>query len=459
MGKKFICAIVSGAIVATTSLSFAAGFKINEQGAKAMGMANAFTAQADDPSALYYNPAGIAFLKGFQVNLGALVIDVPQTEFTGTTPLSGNPPLGTGTYPVAETAKRDIFIAPTLYATYTLEKLPLSFGLGINSIYPLAKSWDDSSAFRNQIQNISIKPINFQPTVAYRFDRFNLAVAAGIDVTHAVVSLQKTPYSSTIDGNPNSAPQGAFELGNLGVDGTATDVGYNFGLKWNPRKDLTFGIAYRSKITLHIKGDANFLATTPTGLGAIGYTPAQISALGSAVAYYRTRATSAASTDITLPDSLSLGVAWMPTDKLTLEFDAERTGWSSFDKLQISFDSPQFAAFNNQPSPKNWKDVWCYKLGGQYSLTEMIDLRAGYAYDESPIPDSTLGPELPDADRHNAAFGLGIHNGRTALDLAYMWVHFVDRTVNNQNMQTLTGENGTFKSDAHLFGANLTVKF
>lgn len=459
MRKKFICTTVAGTVLAMTTLSFAAGFKVNEQGAKAMGMANAFVAQADDPSALYYNPAGIAFLKGIQVNLGSLVIAVPQTDFTGTTPLTGNPPLGTGTTSVAESSKRDIFIAPTLYATYTMESLPLSFGLGINSIYPLAKSWDDSGAFRNQVTNIAIKPINFQPTVAYRFDSLNLAVAAGIDVTHAIVSLQKSPYSSTIDGNPNSSPQGAFELGNLGVDGTGTDVGYNFGLKWKPRNDLSFGVAYRSEITLHISGDANFLATTPTGLGAIGYTPAQISALGSAAAYYRARATSTATTDITLPDSLSVGVAWMPTDKVTLEFDAERTGWSAFDKLQVNFDSPQFAAFNNQPSPKNWKDVWCYKIGGQYALNEMTDLRVGYAFDESPVPNETLGAELPDSDRHNVTLGLGIHNGRTALDMAYMWVHFVDRTVNNQNMQTLTGQNGTFKSDAHLFGANLTVKF
>ena len=91
--------------------------------------------------------------------------------------------------------------------------------------------------------------------------------------------------------------------------------------------------------------------------------------------------------------------------------------------------------------------------------TRSSTCRAGYAFDTTPIPDSTLGPELPDSDRHNVSFGLGIHNNYAALDLAYMWVHFVDRTVINQNPQTLTGQNGTFKSDAHLFGANVTVKF
>lgn len=455
MGKTLVQACVVAAIMGAASLSLAAGFKINEQGAKAMGMANAFTAQADDPTALYYNPAGIAFLKGFQVSLGSLVIAVPQTQFTGTTPLTGNVPLGNGTSPVYEKAKRDLFIAPSLYATYSLESIPLSFGLGINSIYPLAKSWDTSGAFRNQVENLSIKPINFQPTVAYRFDDLNLAVSAGVDVTYAMVSLQKSAYVNSITGG---APFGAFELGELGMDATATGVGYNLGVLWKPRQDLSFGIAYRSEVTLRLDGDANFLATTPAGLSAMGVDYTTIPA--NALPFARQRFTSSASTVITLPDSLSLGVAWKPIDKLTLEFDAERTGWSSYDKLQISFDpNSPLNAFNNKPSPKNWNDCWAYKLGGQYAWNKYLDLRSGFAYDTNPIPDATLGPELPDSDRTNFSLGIGIHNEQVALDLAYMWVHWLDRTVNNQDMTALAGQNGTFKSDAHLFGANVTVKF
>ncbi len=441
MGKKLVSACMLAAIAGSATLSFGAGFKINEQGAKAMGMANAFVAQADDPTALYYNPAGIAYLKGAQVNLGGLVIAVPQTEFDGTVALTGNEQ-------VSEKAKRDLFIAPTLYATYSMEGVPLTFGLGVNSIYPLAKSWDESSAFRNQIQNIAIKPINFQPTVAYRFDDLNLAVAAGIDVTHTIVTLQKSAYVAD-PANPNTPA----ELGNMGLDGTATDVGYNFGVKWKPLKELSFGLAYRSEITLHIDGDANFLATSQAGAAAIGQS-------ANFTSYYsRLRDKSTVTTSITLPDSLAVGVAWQPNDKLTLEFDAERTGWSSLKQLEFKFDNARFNSFNNKPEAKNWEDAWCYKVGGQYSVNRNLDLRAGYAYDTNPIPDSTLGPMLPDADRHNVTIGSGIHNDYVSLDLAYMWVHWVDRTVNNQDPVKLTGENGTFKSDAHLFGANLTIKF
>jgi long-chain fatty acid transport protein len=453
MRKVLLCAAFAGAICVGGGTSYGAGFKVSEQGAKAMGMANAFSAQADDPSALYYNPAGIAFLPGLQVTAGATGIMVPQTEFNGTTPLSGNAPLDTGTTFVSENSRRDLFVTPTFYASYGFEQIPVTVGLGINAIYPLSKNWDDSSAFRNQVENASIKPINFQPTVAYRFDDWKLGVAAGLDVTYAIVSLQKMAYSPFIDPTHPAPPSGAYELGSLGLDGTATGIGYNLGMRWQPRKDLVLGAAYRSHVTLHVTGDANFLATTPTGLGAIGL------AATAPFPYTRARATSSASTTITLPNTVDLAVAWLPTEQWTLEFDATRTGWSSFKFLQFKFDNPQMAAFNNQPDPRNWQDVWGYKFGTQYAIHPKLDLRAGYAYDETPVPDGTVDPILPDANRHNFALGLGYHNGTAALNISYMWVHFVKRSVDNQNMLTLRGANGSFESDAYLLGADVTVKF
>ena len=89
----------------------------------------------------------------------------------------------------------------------------------------------------------------------------------------------------------------------------------------------------------------------------------------------------------------------------------------------------------------------------------MLDLRAGYFFDQTPVPDETVDPLLPDADRHSFSFGAGLHNAFCTLDLAYMWVHFVDRDVHNQDMATLRGENGTFKSDVYLLAANLNLKF
>jgi long-subunit fatty acid transport protein len=80
-------------------------------------------------------------------------------------------------------------------------------------------------------------------------------------------------------------------------------------------------------------------------------------------------------------------------------------------------------------------------------------------YDINPIPDSTLGPLLPDSDRLSFSIGQGFHYDHFSLDLAYMWTHFKDRAVSNQDMANLLGENGTFKSDVHLFAGSITVRF
>lgn len=433
MKNKLVVTCITAAVVGTATMSFGAGFKIAEQGAKAMAMGNAFAAQADDPSALAYNPAGIAFLKGAQMQVGTTTIVVPETTFTGATKIS-RPTT------VSEKANQDIFIAPTVYATTSLESMPLSFGLGINSFHPLAKRWDTGSAFRDSIQSISIKPVNIQPTVAYRFDDLNLAVAGGVDVTYAQISMQKAVYNAGLGG----------DLGSLGVDGDAVGYGYNAGVLWKPTPAVSFALAYRSKIKLGVDGDANYLGLiTPTDL------PSPYSAIFPARG---TTVKSAASADITLPDALTLGVAWKPIEELTLEFDAERTGWSSYDKLDVKFANTTVPGvyanvLNNKPDPKNWKDVWAYRFGAQYAVTPKMDLRAGYAFDKNPAPESTLSPELPDADRHNFSIGSGLHNEYGAIDLAYMWVHWVDRTVDNLK------ETGTFKSDAHLFAISLTHKF
>lgn len=368
------------------------------------------------------------------MSLGSLIINVPQTEFVGTTEL------GSG----IEKAKRDIFIVPTFYVTHEVPSTPVTLGFGINSIYPLAKTWNDGSIFRHYIQDIAIKPINFQPTIAYKLND-SLSLAAGLDMTHAQVSLKKIAYLPVSNGA--TPPVYTFtEFGTLSTDGTATDFGYNLGLMWKPCTTIKVGVNYRSEIKLNIDGNANLL-TLPSFANPYG-----------------TVINSSATTSITLPSSIAIGVSWKPADKFIVEVDAERTGWSSYQNLNLIFNTnnPTLAALSNRPNIKTWKDVWAYKVGAQYALTPNLDVRAGYAYDNTPSPDATVGPELPDSDRHNFSAGLGIHKGNIALDLAYMYVFFKDRYVNNtvsSVLPTLQYQNGTYSSDVHILGANLTVKF
>jgi long-chain fatty acid transport protein len=406
-------------LLAVTAEAGAAGFHVHEQGAKAMAMANAFVAQADDPSAIFFNPAGLGFLEGTQFSLGLTTILVPETSFTGRALFTPD---------TQENAKRDIFFPPNIYFSQSLADLPLTWGIGVNSTYPLAKRWDADSAFRVAVKEISIKPININPTLAYRFDNLNLAIGGGIDYTYAWVEKVRNDPS---------------DLGEADLEGDGDGWGYNLGLLWKPCPWGSIGLAYRSEIALDIDGELNRQAFAGSPLPSF---------------------TADATTAITLPDTFSLGVAIKPLEKLTIEIDADRFGWSSYDALNIYYSNFSVAAaaaaypFGSavpgaELTPKNWKDVWAYRLGAQYRLTDTWDLRCGYAFDNSPVPDSTLAPDLPDADRHNFTVGFGYNQDWGSIDAAYMYVLFKDRTVANSI------QDGTYKSDVHLFGLNVTLTF
>lgn len=318
---------------------------------------------------------------------------------------------------------------------------PWAFGIGVGSLFPLAKRWDTTSPFRDEIKEIAIKPININPTVAYRIEALNLAVAVGVNYTYADVWLEKS--ASTDAYALGEAPMpglAVVQLGELELEADGDGWGYNAGLLWKPSERLSIGIAYRSEIELDFDGDADYQITT-----------AGQSVYGQLAGYTDMVYSVGAETDITLPDMWSFGVAVKPTDRLTVEFDADRFGWSSYDSLDIYFDKNTI--LSDSLMRKDWNDVWTYRMGMQYEVTDALDVRLGYARDNNPIPNDTVGPELPDADRNNYTFGFGYKAERAVFDFAYMWVDFDDREVNNEIQR------GTYKSDAYLFAANLTYFF
>ncbi len=430
MRRNWTTWVAGLAVLGLSSPAFPAGFHIREQGAKAMGMANAFVAQADDPSAIFYNPAGLAFQNGSRMSLGVTVIQVPETEFEGKTWL-GDKNVSGSEFSGKQSARPDIFFPPNIYATTKLESAPVAFGIGINSLYPLAKRWDTTSPFRDDVKEVAIKPINVNPTVAFQWK--NLGIAFGVDYTYATLWLENAPYTTVYDGAGNPIN---LNVGDLEIEGTGDGWGFNFGLLWRPVEQWSFGVSYRSRIKIKVDdGDAD-LMVSQKAQDVLGL-PSHVNTDGS--------------TDLTLPDTWSFAVAWRPTKKLTFELDVDRFGWSSYDELTLDFEDE--TVLHDETLPKDWENTWTFRFGAQYAVNDNLDLRAGYAYDNTPVPDDTLGPDLPDSDRHNVTLGLGWHNEHGALDLAYMAVLFKDRSVSNDI------QDGEYKSEAHLFAANVSFWF
>lgn len=415
--KKILpCLVVVMIFSAGTALG--AGFKLPEQGAKAMGMSMAWTAQADDPSAIYYNPAGITQLTGHQILLGGTLIFAKGSEFNGTITV---PPPVSLTLPIAEKGKDQEFFAPVAYYTYgASEKVFL--GIGINAPFGLARTYSPNFAPPSttgniglNVQHAHLKTVVINPTIAYKLSDF-VSFGFGIDYMHASAEFDRTlplPTGTT-----------KFHL-----DGDGDDWSWNAGLLITPGK-FRFGFSFRNGYSVEIEGDA---IVAGTGLSSGGRTT------------------------IEMADIFNMAVAYQ-TEKFTIEFDYDYTNWSDFQNLDIRLDSnlgPIIPAFI--PQPKNWKDVAAYRLGGRYNFSEFCYASAGVFYDENPVPEETHGSELPDADRKGFSLGAGFAIKKIGVDLSYIFFDYRDRNVSappNGN-----GYNGTWTQEAHLVALNLSYAF
>ena len=390
-------------LLLTASTSFAAGFRLPEAGAKAMGMGFAFTAQADDPSAIYFNPAGLTQLKGQNIMLGGTYVRLEGEEFKGTTPLTG----GVST---TETQKSlDLFI-PNVYYTRTTNDGYIAYGVGIFAPFGLGQEYENKSTsiFRNQITKIDLQTLVINPTITFKINEV-LSVGAGIDYMMGKATLEKTPVVPGVGNLYQLELKSKWKV----QDGDAW--GYNFGLLLKPTENFRIGANYRSPFTLKIKdAEVNVSNVSPAyATGLLGPAPSNTS--GSAT--------------IKMPATFALGAAYT-IGRLTVEADGDWTFWSSFKSLPITIENPVPTLFSTD-APKNWKDVVAFRVGAEYRVTDPLALRAGFVYDPTPVPAETMGPELPDSTRLNYMVGAGYKIGPWTIDVGGMYIEKFDRTVSN----------------------------
>jgi long-chain fatty acid transport protein len=420
-------------LLLTATTSFAAGFRLTEAGTKAMGMGMAFTAQADDPSAIYFNPAGLTQLKGQNVMLGVTYVHNTGAEFTGATPLTFD---GETYNTTSETQKTLDFYIPNAYYTRTSSDGYLAFGVGVFSPFGLGQEYNDKSTsiFRNQITKIDLQTIVVNPTIAFKINDV-LSVGVGIDWMWGQAKLEKTPVASV--GN----------LYNTELKGDGSAWGYNFGVLLKATENFRIGANYRSPFTLKIKdADVNVSNVSP----AYEFLPSP---------YQPPPSSTKGSTSIAMPATFALGASYT-MGQVTVNADADWTLWHSFSSLPITIQNPVPTLYSTN-STKAWKDVVAFRLGLEWRVTDPLSLRAGFVYDPTPVPDSTMGPELPDATRMDYTVGVGYKVGPWTIDLAGMYIDKFDRTVSNIRYEGSNpiGQNGTWTGSAWLAGLDVGYRF
>jgi long-chain fatty acid transport protein len=357
------------ASMAAASALYSGGYQIPESSLDAVALSAANVANAHGADAAYYNPANMVWNDDVHtLSADMTFIYLSEIDYEGT--FKG----GAALYNIH--SEDESFPMPTIH--YVSPKLGNArIGLSLVSPGGLTKRWK-SQPGKSISDEFSLIAVELNPSVAIALND-QLAFAFGM----------RWIYSEGVVKSASTASRD--------MKGDSLDVGYNLALSYRPTAALKLAVTYRSNIDLTVEGDATL------------YFPDNANYSGNVIYKGDARVT------VPIPAKLALAAAYTFSTDTTVEFTLDRTYWSRYKALDFDYAgsigalTPVF----DDPIAKNYENVYAYRIGITQEL-ERWTLMAGYVHDESPIPDETLGFELPDSD--GDAYSLGV---RYDLDKAW----------------------------------------
>jgi long-chain fatty acid transport protein len=373
--------------LANPAALFALGIRLPDQDAFATARGNAFAATADDPSAVYYNPAGITQLDGANLSLGMYGITL-ASRYTSPAGSSIN-------------SQQEWAALPQTFSTLNFTNYHLALGLGIYEPYGLSMEWPYGAPWLRpglgQSRSGEIDYIRANPVIAWQpFD--TLSIAAGVMLDYSQAELETS-------------------LPGISLHGHDTDAGFNTAILWHPLEQHSFGVVYRSATDMDYRGHVSFLGLpfpVPAQQGSLNYH---------------------------LPQTLAGGYSYRPTPNWNLEVDADWTDWTGLRTASIQPPIPG-GAF-----PFNWKPSTMYEFGATRYFGAGWRVSAGYMYSENSVPTSYFSALVPDSDRHLFSLGVGKSYSHLSWDAAYQLGYGPSRSVSGDTNPLYNG-NYEFFSNA-----------
>lgn len=394
----------------------ASGYKVEDQSAAATARANAVVARLDDASTVHYNPAGLAYMKGLSLLVGSQFV-VPKFRYSDPEGKRGSANLVTG-----------VAVLPSFFISHSLGKQhEWAVGFGVYAPFGIKLEYPTTWAGDSILQSIDLQTIYFSPAVAYRPVKY-VSIGATFNFVLCRVELHRNLRI------PNDA---GVIAGDVGLGGRGFTFNATIGVQIRPIDKLYIGLVYKTQGYVKAKGNADF--TVPE-IFKPGLRDQSIS------------------TRLFLPNQFQIGVGYQVLPQLYLEAGFEMTFWSLVHNIVIRFDEPLFGTQDAEILPTRWHNTWSVRLGFEARPVSFLKLRAGFAYDRNPIPDQTLTPVLPDADRIEASFGIGYLHKNTGifLDVSYMAVILRKRTVSAEVAES--GFPQHYNSQIHLIGVTLGLR-
>ena len=413
--------MVMVSIIGSAQLCFGAGFALYEGSARGNALGGAVVGRADDPSALFFNPAGITQLPGTQMMAGATFI-MPRTDVTTHSPTSSSPGITT-------TTESNVWMPPHFYLTYqATDKVWL--GLALFSPFGLGTEFNENWAGKYSNYKAVIQTVTINPNIAVKLND-QISLAAGLDVMYFDLTLKQKLVSLNAPFNVDSS-----------LEGDSVGVGMNLAIHYKAFDWMKLGLSYRSQVKQNLSGDAKFVR--PTGLPA---------------PYNQLFNDTGARGSITLPDEVYFGAAFYPIKKLSVEVGGIWTRWSTYDALTIQYDSLSAVGRPFVTKTKDWKDVWRLFLGVEYNTTDWLDLRAGFVWDQEPTNDANMDYLVPANDRLLFSLGPGFRWKNWTLDLSYTYLHILNRDNVPARLDAGVLDSSFSNGYANMIGCSVGYKF
>jgi long-chain fatty acid transport protein len=397
------------------------GFRVADQDAFATARGEAFVATADNPSAIYYNPAGLTQLEGNNVRGGIYGIYLDS---------SFNPPRGALNHGHTYHNQQNLAAVPQIFYAYGSTNLPLSAGLGIYAPFGGKSGWPQDTGFRSVALGGSLKYLTINPVVAMKLP-FNFSVGAGVMVNYVDMEMSQGLLRF-------ESPSTNF----FRFTGDGWSVGYNLGALWQPHEKISLGASFRSAAKVNLDGHTEFERQPNIP-----------------------ESSRSANTEFEFPWTVVCGLSYRPTPKWNIEFDADYTDWSTFGSTTIHQKNPPPPLASDVSLTLDWQPSWMYEFGVTRYFDNGWHASAGFVYNENSVPNSYYTPLASDMDRYFFSAGTGFKGKHLSCDIAYQFGYGPAHTVKGSKPSSIpanaTGQNadGKYEFMSHAVSVSMGWRF
>jgi long-chain fatty acid transport protein len=466
------CLALLTVLLVSAGPAMSSSFSIFENGVRASGMAGAFVAIANDGSAIFYNPAGIAFQKGNRMEMDSLGVIGLFRFFPSDTP--------PGTIVPEKGFNLNVrpHLIPVMSMFMTKEVSPkMTFGFGMFAPFGLAANatnFKDSDPTNIKYvgrfagTRAALQSFWLQPTVAYKLTP-NSSIGIGIAWVHTHLLIERSLINPLDDGkvfgaklaskifpgvDPGQASAVIARLlpeGRSKLSGTSNSPGFNAGYIWkNDKTKTSVGLMWRSAVTHHLDGWASFAFTT-------GYPLESFIGKNTIPDLFPAQAIKG---QFTTPATYSIGIANSAFFKSTIAVQLDIQDYGRFKDVPVNFSQTEdsgTALPKELKLPFRFGYSYLMRVGLERNIGEKNTVRIGYFYDHSPVTDFSVGPLFPDSSRNNLTFGLSHIMGGAEFSFFYQAMWMLQRTTDvTENKNQFT--NGTYSNFVHLVGLGMRLR-